>query len=104
MAIAKQLADDGFAVAFHSRSSVLVGQSLAEAHADSSYFQADLADQSQSRNLITQVLLHYGRLDVLVNNAGISATIPHASLKEAIVVSFVFGLFFLYSGISGLVS
>lgn len=83
MAIAKRLAEDGFAVAFHSRSSVLVGQSLAAAHSGSFYFQADLADQTQSRNLITKVLSHYGRLDVLVNNAGISATIPHSSLKEA---------------------
>lgn len=83
MAIAKQLAKDGFAVAFHSKSSVLVGQSLAEAHPGSSYFQADLSDQSQSRNLIREVLSHRGRLDVLVNNAGISATIPHTSLKEA---------------------
>ncbi|MEM9006095.1 MAG: SDR family oxidoreductase [Cyanobacteria bacterium P01_F01_bin.86] len=83
MAIAKRLAEDGFTVAFHSRSSVSVGQSLATAYPGASYFQADLSDQGQSRNLIAQVLSHYGRLDVLVNNAGVSATIPHTSLKEA---------------------
>lgn len=83
MAIAKRLAEDGFAVAFHSKSSVLVGQSLAKAHPGASYFQADLSDHSQSRNLIAKVLSHHNRLDVLVNNAGISATIPHSSLKEA---------------------
>jgi NAD(P)-dependent dehydrogenase (short-subunit alcohol dehydrogenase family) len=83
MAIAKRLAEDGLTVAFHSKSSVLVGQSLATAYPNAFYFQADLSDQSQSRNLITQVLSHYGRLDVLVNNAGVSATIPHTSLKEA---------------------
>ncbi|MEM1370529.1 MAG: SDR family oxidoreductase, partial [Cyanobacteria bacterium P01_H01_bin.15] len=60
-----------------------VGQSLATAYPGASYFQADLSDQGQSRNLIAQVLSHYGRLDVLVNNAGVSATIPHTSLKEA---------------------
>jgi NAD(P)-dependent dehydrogenase (short-subunit alcohol dehydrogenase family) len=81
--IAKRLAQEGFTVAFHSRSSVLVGQSLAKAHPGSSYFQADLSDQSQARNLIVEVLSHHGRLDVLVNNAGMSATIPHGSLKEA---------------------
>jgi NAD(P)-dependent dehydrogenase (short-subunit alcohol dehydrogenase family) len=32
MAIAKRLAEDGFTVAFHSKSSVLVGQLLAEAY------------------------------------------------------------------------
>lgn len=83
MAIAKRLAEDGFIVAFHSRSSVLVGLSLATAYPGASYFQADLSDQSQPRNLISEVLVHHGRLDVLVNNAGISATIPHTSLKEA---------------------
>ena len=83
MAIAKRLADDGFMVAFHSKSSVTVGQALAEAYPSASYFQADFSDQKQSRHLISEVLSHYGRLDVLVNNAGVSATIPHASLKEA---------------------
>ena len=83
MAIAKRLAEEGFTVAFHSRSSVLVGQSLAEAHPGSSYFQADLSGQSQSRNLIAAVVSRHGRLDILVNNAGTSATIPHTSLKEA---------------------
>ena len=33
--------------------------------------------------MIAAVLSHYGRLDVLVNNAGITATIPHAHLKGA---------------------
>lgn len=83
MAIAKRLAEDGFTIAFHSKSSVLAGQSLAEAYTGSSYFQADLSDQSQARDLIAKVLSHHGRLDVLVNNAGINATIPHTSPKEA---------------------
>lgn len=83
MAIAKRLAEDGFTIAFHSKSSVMVGQQLAKAYLGASYFQADLADQSQVRRLAAEVLSHHGRLDVLVNNAGISATIPHASLKEA---------------------
>lgn len=82
-AIAEQLIEDNFTVVFHSKSSVLTGKSLAKAHAGSSYFQADLSDQSQSRELVAQVLSHYNRLDVLVNNAGISTTIPHTSLKEA---------------------
>jgi NAD(P)-dependent dehydrogenase (short-subunit alcohol dehydrogenase family) len=83
MAIAKRLAEDGFTIAFHSKSSVVVGKALAEVHPDASYFHADPADQNQVRNLISEVLSIYGRLDVLVNNAGISATIPHTALKEA---------------------
>jgi NAD(P)-dependent dehydrogenase (short-subunit alcohol dehydrogenase family) len=41
MAIAKRLAEDGFIVVFHSRSSISVGQSLATAYFGASYFQAD---------------------------------------------------------------
>lgn len=83
LAIAKRLATDGFAVAFHSKSSTEAGTALAQSHSDASYTQADLADQDQARRLIADVLSHHGRLDVLVNNAGISAVIPHGALKEA---------------------
>ena len=83
MAIAEQLAKDRLTIAFHSKSSVLTGQLLAEAHPGASYCQADLSDQNQARDLIAKVLSHHGRLDVLVNNAGISTEIPHTSLKEA---------------------
>lgn len=82
-AIAQRLADDGFAVAFHSRSSVHEGEKLARGHLNASYTQADLSDQGQAKRLISDVLSRHGRLDVLVNNAGISAAIPHRSLKEA---------------------
>ncbi len=82
-AIAQQLADDGFTIAFHSKSSVIEGKKLAAAYLDATYTQADLSDQEQAKHLISSVLSQHGRLDVLVNNAGISAKIPHASLKDA---------------------
>ncbi|WP_299402634.1 SDR family oxidoreductase [Acaryochloris sp. IP29b_bin.148] len=82
-AIATQLNQDGFIVAFHSQSSVTAGQALAAAHPEAAYFQADLSDQNQARQLIAEVVDYYGRLDVLVNNAGITATIPHAAMRDA---------------------
>lgn len=82
-AIAQQLAADGFTIAFHSRSSVAEGERLVSLHQDASYTQADLSDQDQVKHLMANVLAQHGRLDVLVNNAGINATIPHDSLKEA---------------------
>ena len=48
-----------------------------------SYHQADLGDETAARPLIESVLKHHGRLDVLVNNAGLSIRIPHADLKAA---------------------
>lgn len=82
-AIAEQLSSDGFTIAFHSKSSAKVGNALAQEHEGGSYTQADLADQVQVPRLIHDVLAKHGRLDVLVNNAGINAEIPHSSLKEA---------------------
>jgi len=82
-AIAQRLADDGFIVVFHSKSTVSEGQRLASLYPDATYTQADLSDQEQVKFLISDVLFHHGRLDVLVNNAGINAVIPHGSLKEA---------------------
>lgn len=68
---------------FHSRSSVAEGKSLAYATQNAAYIQADLSDQVQAKGLVLDVSSRYGRLDVLVNNAGINAMIPHGSLKEA---------------------
>lgn len=82
-AIAKRLATENFHVVFHSKSSVEVGQTLATTYPDATYIQADLADQDQARTLIHAVLDRYGRLDVLVNNAGMTTTIPHADLPAA---------------------
>lgn len=81
--IATQLTQNNFIMACHSRSLVTAGQKLAAAHPDPTYSQADLSDQNQARQLINRVLCHCGRLDMLVNNAGITATIPHADLKGA---------------------
>lgn len=83
LAIAKRLAIEGFVIAFHSRRSVVAGEALRKKYAKSSYTQADLSDQVETRGLIKQVLKQHGRLDVLVNNAGASKTIPHANLKQA---------------------
>ncbi|MBL1260404.1 MAG: SDR family oxidoreductase [Thiotrichaceae bacterium] len=82
-AIALQLANDGFTIVFHSRSSVIEGESLASTSPNAAYIQADLSDQVQAKRLVSDTLSKYGRLDVLVNNAGINVSIPHGSLKEA---------------------
>lgn len=82
-AIALKLADDGFTVVFHSRTSIDEGERLARSVPRGAYIRADLADQTQAKRLISDVLSRYNRLDVLVNNAGINAVIPHSLLQEA---------------------
>jgi NAD(P)-dependent dehydrogenase (short-subunit alcohol dehydrogenase family) len=81
--IARRLASDGMTVALHSRSSVERGKALAAELKHASYFQADLSQVDQCSSLIDAVLAQHGRLDVLVNCAGITEAIPHASIQQA---------------------
>jgi NAD(P)-dependent dehydrogenase (short-subunit alcohol dehydrogenase family) len=82
-AIARRLAADGYAVALHSRSSADVGRTMAAELEGASYHRADLGDDGAAKALVGAVLARHGRLDVLVNNAGLSIRIPHADLKAA---------------------
>lgn len=82
-AIARRLAKDGYTVALHSGRSAELGRKMANELRGASYHQADLADETATRALVTSVLDKHGRLDVLVNNAGLSIRIPHADLKAA---------------------
>jgi len=82
-AIARRLSREGFAIVLHSRSSVEAGHALAADLGTASYVQADLADDADRVRLIREAVGAWGRLDVLVNNAGISRVIPHADLAAA---------------------
>jgi NAD(P)-dependent dehydrogenase (short-subunit alcohol dehydrogenase family) len=77
--IARRLAADGLTVAVHSRVSAAAGRQLA-AKIGGTYHQADLADEAQCQALVAGVTGEHGRLDVLVNNAGISWPIAHDDL------------------------
>jgi len=81
-AIARRLAADGMRVVVHSRTSRDAGLALAR-ELDGIYVQADLAEEAQARQLVAQSVDAWGRLDVLVNNAGISWPIPHDDLDAA---------------------
>lgn len=82
-AIARRLSDDGHVVVLHSRSSVQTGEAMARELPHAHYIQADLADEQQRQQLVQRTLALCGRLDVLVNNAGISQVIPHDDLLAA---------------------
>ena len=82
-AIARRLSQDGYAVVLHSRSSVEVGKAMALELGTAAYVQADLADDADRVRLVREAIAQWGRLDVIVNNAGISFVIPHADLAAA---------------------
>jgi NAD(P)-dependent dehydrogenase (short-subunit alcohol dehydrogenase family) len=82
-AIARRLSQDGFSVILHSRSSPEVGHILASELGSAVYVQADLANDLDRVRLVREAIATWGRLDVLVNNAGISRVIAHADLAAA---------------------
>lgn len=82
-AIARRLVSEGYAVILHSRSSAEAGQALASELGHSAYIQADLAQDAERVRLIRETADLWGRLDVLVNNAGVSHVIPHGDLLAA---------------------
>lgn len=82
-AIARRLSKDGYAVVLHSRSSVDVGMAMARELGMAAYVQADLAVEADRLQLVQEAVAQWGRLDVVVNNAGISCVLPHADLAAA---------------------
>ncbi|MEI7293236.1 SDR family NAD(P)-dependent oxidoreductase [Paraburkholderia tropica] len=82
-AIARRLHADGYSVILHSRSSAETGEAMARELGNAAYVQADLANDADRTCLIREAAAVWGRLDVLVNNAGISRVIPHDDLAAA---------------------
>ena len=74
LAIAKQLADDGHQVVLNSRSPLKpeVLEQFADAKLEIGTIVGDVSDFADAERMITAVKEQYGRIDVLVNNAGIT--------------------------------
>jgi ketoreductase RED2 len=82
-ATARRFAEAGDRVVFNSARSVEAGERLAATTANALYVQADIAERDDCTRLVAKVLDHFGRLDVLVNNAGTTKVIPHGDLEAA---------------------
>jgi len=82
-AVARRLAAAGYRVAVNSRSSREAGLALAGELPGACYIQGDVADSEQARTLVEQTVERFGRLDLLVNNAGATVVLPHTDLDGA---------------------
>ena len=78
-ATARALANEAAGVALastteriHDRATELVGRGC-----DAAGFVADLTDRDQARGMVAEVLERFGRIDVLVNNAGMVSVIAN---------------------------
>ena len=80
-AVARRCASLGASVVVNSSTSVEAGEQVArELGDDAIYLQADISDREQARGLIDRVVEHFGRIDVLVNNAGWTTRVDHRDL------------------------
>ena len=79
-AAARLLAAEGAGVVVNSVSSVEAGEAVAKELPDAIYVRADVSDEAQAKALVAAATERWGRLDVLVNNAGTTQVIPHEDL------------------------
>ncbi len=83
-ATARRFAAEGATVVVNSATSVDAGRAVAgqigEAGGRATYVQADIRSAEQRARLVDATVADHGRLDVLVNNAGVTRVIPHPDL------------------------
>jgi len=84
-ATALRFADHGDRVVFNSVCSVEAGIRLASSTPNAHYVQGDIARPDECVRIIRDVIESCGRLDVLVNNAGITRKIALKDLESASV-------------------
>jgi ketoreductase RED2 len=84
-AVVRRMTAGSYAVVVNSVTSVDAGNALVDelggdvAH----YVQADVAVLDDAQRLVREAVERFGRLDVLVNNAGATEVIPHGDLDSA---------------------
>ena len=86
-AIALRLSREGFSVVINYRSSITQVEELLETirqnGGEAVAVQADISKEEEAKQLITEAVGKYGRVDVLVNNAGIAKDNLLMKMSEA---------------------
>jgi ketoreductase RED2 len=84
-AVIRRLVAAGDRVVINSAKSVDAGHALvAELGPDMThYVQADISDETAATRMVAESVERFGKLDVLVNNAGTTVRIPHNDLEAA---------------------
>jgi 3-oxoacyl-[acyl-carrier protein] reductase len=83
--IAAKAGADGASVAVHYRTSAEGAQRTVDRvrsfGADAELFMADVSDAQDAERLVHRVLEHFGRVDALVNNAGLMPVTPFLEIE-----------------------
>jgi ketoreductase RED2 len=79
---ARRLSALGASVVVNSATSAEAGRAVAESlPGPSHYLQADISDPDQVDDLLAATVERFGRLDLLINNAGWTSVVPHHDLN-----------------------
>ena len=82
--VARRLVARGTRVVLNSVSSVDAGRAMVDELGDAvHYVQGDVSVAADVQRLVDETVARFGRLDVLVNNAGTTVRIPHHDLEAA---------------------
>jgi ketoreductase RED2 len=82
--VVRRLAAEGCHVVVNSARSVDAGEALAaELGEQAHYVRGDVAVLDDAHRIVAETVERFGRLDVLVNNAGTTEVIPHHDLDRA---------------------
>jgi len=84
-ATARAFAAAGASVLVNSARSVAEGEAVAASLPEARYVQGDITEPGVPERVVAAALEQWGRLDVLVNNAGTTALIPHQDVQAATV-------------------
>ena len=80
-ATARRLSSLGATVVVNSASSIEAGEAVSSSlPGESTYIRADISDQAQGHALVDRTIEQYGRLDILINNAGWTTQVAHHDL------------------------
>lgn len=83
-AVARMLHQQGVKVVINSVNSIEKGSSIACELIDSIYCQADIGIEADCKKLVETAIDKYGRLDFLINNAGMPGRLPSINGIEEI--------------------
>jgi ketoreductase RED2 len=75
-AVARRLSGLGAGIVVNSASSVEAGRGIAAELGDAVYVQGDIGDPATAGALVSAAVQRWGRLDGLVNNAGVTVDVP----------------------------
>ncbi|MGE3271620.1 MAG: SDR family oxidoreductase [Chloroflexota bacterium] len=86
-AIGQALAADGFRLAVvdlnGNAAEATAGEISAASGLDGAAYQADVRDYARAQEIVSDLISRFGRVDALINNAGITSPTPFPQLTEA---------------------